>query len=106
MCDALTDAGVTPWLVDFALRPHGHDFATVGGGALAHASGIAWEALAKLSRADAAQIMIKGGGKIVSPKAMSGAIDGIIGVGGANGSTLSLIHISEPTRLGMISYAV
>jgi uncharacterized protein (UPF0261 family) len=88
MCDALTDAGVTPWLVDFALRPHGHDFATVGGGALAQASGIAWEALAKLSRADAAQTMIKGGGKIVSPKAMSGAIDGIIGVGGANGSTM------------------
>src|SRR5665648_520335 len=24
----------------------------------------------------------------------------------ANGSSLSLIHISEPTRLGMISYAV
>ena len=88
MCDALTDAGVTPWLVDFALRPHGHDFATVGGGALAHASGIAWEALAQLSRADAAQAMIKGGGKIVSPKAMSGEIDGIIGVGGANGSTM------------------
>jgi uncharacterized protein (UPF0261 family) len=88
MCDALTDAGVTPWLVDFALRPHGHDFATVGGGALAYASGIAWEGLAKLSRADAAQTMIKGGHKVVGPKATSGAIDGIIGVGGANGSTM------------------
>lgn len=88
MCDALTGAGVTTWLVDFALRPHGHDFATVGGGALAYASGIAWEGLAKLSRADAAQTMIKGGHKVVGPKATSGEIDGIIGVGGANGSTM------------------
>jgi len=88
MCDALTDAGVTPWLVDFALRPHAHDFATVGGGVLAHASGVAWEALAQLSRADAAQTMIKGGGKVVGSKATSGEIDGIIGVGGANGSTM------------------
>lgn len=88
MCDALRAAGVTPWLIDFSLRPHAHDFATIGGGALAHASGIAWEALANLSRADAAQTMIKGGGKVVGPKATSGEIDGIIGVGGANGSTM------------------
>ena len=88
MCDSLSIAGVTPWLIDFALRPHGHDFAAVGGDVLARASGIAWEALAKLSRADAAQTMIKGGRKIVSPKATSGEIDGIIGVGGANGSTM------------------
>jgi uncharacterized protein (UPF0261 family) len=88
MCDSLRVAGVTPWLIDFALRPHGHDFAAVGGDVLARASGIAWEALAKLSRADAAQTMIKGGGKIVGPKATSGEIDGIIGVGGANGSTM------------------
>ena len=88
MCDALTDAGVTPWLIDFALRPHDHDFAAIGGGALAHASGITWKALAQLSRADAAQTMIKGGGKVVSHQAMLGAIDGIIGVGGANGSTM------------------
>ena len=67
----------------------GHDFATVGGGALAHASGIAWEALAQLSRADAAQAMIKGGGKMVQPEGNVGEIDGwIIGVGGANGSTM------------------
>ena len=88
MCDSLSIARVTPWLIDFALRPHGHDFAAVGGDVLARASGIAWEALAKLSRADAAQTMIKGGRKIVSPKATSGEIDGIIGVGGANGSTM------------------
>ena len=88
MCDALRAAGVTPWLIDFALRPHAHDFATIGGGALAHASGIAWEDLAKLSRADAAQTMIKGGSTVVGPKAAAGEIDGIIGVGGANGPTM------------------
>jgi uncharacterized protein (UPF0261 family) len=86
--DALTAAGVTPWLVDMALKPHTHDFAAVGGGEVASASGIAWDALARLSRAEAAQTNIRGGSKIVGAKAAAGEIDGIIGVGGANGSTV------------------
>src|SRR5450756_2863081 len=35
-----------------------------------------------------------------------GAEDGVRRAGGAPAPALSLIHISEPTRLGMISYAV
>ena len=88
MCDALAAAGVTPWLVDMALKPHAHAFADVAGGDVAQASGIAWEALAQLSRADAAQTAIKGGSKVVGAKVAAGAIDGIIGIGGANGSTM------------------
>ena len=35
-----------------------------------------------------------------------GADDGSLGVSRRGEDGLSLIHISEPTRLGMISYAV
>ncbi len=89
MCAALRDAGVTPWLFDLSLRPHKHDVADVNGGAVAQASGTTWEALAKLSRADAAQTMIKGAAKLVSDKVAGGDLAGIVGIGGANGSTMS-----------------
>ena len=89
MCAALREAGVTPWLFDLSLRPHKHDVADVNGDAVAQASGTTWDALAKLSRADAAQTMIKGAAKLVSDKAASGTLAGIVGVGGANGSTMS-----------------
>jgi uncharacterized protein (UPF0261 family) len=85
----LREAGVTPWLFDLSLRPHKHDVADVNGDAVAQASGTTWDALAKLSRADAAQTMIKGAVKLVSDKVASGALSGIVGVGGANGSTMS-----------------
>jgi uncharacterized protein (UPF0261 family) len=88
VCDALSAAGATPWLVDLALRPHEHNFAALSAEAVARASDIAWNELALLSRADAAQKIIKGGSKLVSAQASAGLIDGIIGVGGANGSTI------------------
>ena len=72
MCAALHDAGVTPWLFDLSLRPHKHDVADVNGDAVAQASGTTWDALAKLSRADAAQTMIKGAAKMVSDKVAGG----------------------------------
>ena len=55
VCDALSAAGATPWLVDLALRPHEHNFAALSAEVVAQASGIAWNELALLSRADAAQ---------------------------------------------------
>ncbi len=88
VCDALSAAGATPWLVDFALRLHEHKFAAVSADVVAQASGITREELARLSRAEAAQIMIKGGSKLVGAQASAGLIDGVIGVGGANGSTI------------------
>ena len=89
VCDALAEAGVTPWLVDLSLRPHAQGFADVGGAEVAAAAGTSWAALAALSRADAAQTMIAGGSEIVQARQASGAIDGVLGVGGANGSTMA-----------------
>src|SRR5665648_1042367 len=43
-------------------------------------------------------LIISGSGEVIEPD------DGIAAIG--SGGNLSLIHISEPTRLGMISYAV
>jgi uncharacterized protein (UPF0261 family) len=89
VCDALAKAGVTPWLVDLSLRPHAHDFAHVGGAAVAAASGTDWETLGKLARAEAAQTMIAGGIAVVQARLASGEIAGALGVGGANGSTMA-----------------
>jgi uncharacterized protein (UPF0261 family) len=89
VCDALAEAGVTPWLVDLSLRPHRHVVADVGGAEVAAAAGLAWEALAALSRAEAAQCMIAGASTIVQAQQRVGAIAGVLGVGGANGSTMA-----------------
>src|SRR5665648_962694 len=48
----------------------------------------------------------KNGPSIYSLDAIGGLIDERKVVATGSGSMLSLIHISEPTRLGMISYAV
>jgi uncharacterized protein (UPF0261 family) len=89
MCAALRAAGMTPWLLDLSLRPHAQGVADVGGDLVAQASGTTWQALAALSRADAAQTMIKGGARIVGEKVASGVLSGIVGIGGANGSTMA-----------------
>lgn len=89
MAEALREAGAVPWLVDLSLRPHGQDFADIGGGEVARAAGIAWDELRALSRADAAERMIGGGAALVRTKFADGGIDGLIGLGGANGSTMA-----------------
>jgi uncharacterized protein (UPF0261 family) len=89
MQEALREAGAEPWLVDLSLRPHAQDFAEVGGAEIAKASGIAWDDLRALSRAEAAERMIGGGAAIVGAKFARGEIDGLIGLGGANGSTMA-----------------
>jgi uncharacterized protein (UPF0261 family) len=89
VCDALREAGAMPWLADLSLRPHAHDFANVSGRVLAQASGTTWDALGRMSRADAAQIMIAGATRVVAEKVAGGGLAGILGVGGANGSTMA-----------------
>jgi uncharacterized protein (UPF0261 family) len=89
VCDALRQAGAAPWLVDLSLRPHAHTFAEVGGAEVAAAAGVSWEALAKLSRAEAARTMIQGGTKIVQARQLADGIAGALGFGGANGSTMA-----------------
>src|SRR5690606_3437042 len=87
--EALRVAGAHPWLADLSLRPHRHDFADVSGDALARAAGASWEALAALSRADAAQRMITGGTAVVRDALSKNGIKGVLGIGGANGSTMA-----------------
>ena len=89
MCDALRAAGVEPWLVDLSLRPHRQTMADMGGDMVAQRGGTSWDALSKMSRADAATAMIAGGLEIVQEKRASGEIGGVLGVGGANGSTMA-----------------
>jgi uncharacterized protein (UPF0261 family) len=89
ICDALTKAGATPWLVDLSLRPHELDFADVSGETVAKSAGLAWADIGRLSRAGAAGAMIQGGTEIVREKLARREIDGVLGVGGANGSTIA-----------------
>lgn len=89
VCDALTVAGATPWLVDLSLRPHQHDFADVSGETVAKSAGFAWADIGRLTRAEAAKAMIQGGTEIVRAKFARREIDGVLGVGGANGSTMA-----------------
>ena len=89
VCNALTAAGATPWLVDLSLRPHSHDFADVNAGKIVESAGLAWADLGRLARADAARAMIAAGIEIVRARFARREIDGVIGVGGANGSTIA-----------------
>ena len=89
VCDALREMGAAPWLVDLSLRPHGHGFADVGGAEVAAAAGLAWDAIGRLSRAEAARVMAASASKLVLARQTAGAIAGTLGVGGANGSTMA-----------------
>ncbi len=99
VCDALSRAGVRPWLVDLSLRPHQSGDASVPGGRLAEAAGSTWEELAKLDRTRAAEIMVSGGEKILMERFEAGELSGVMGVGGANGSSMacSLMRALPPT---------
>ncbi|MEE9257089.1 MAG: Tm-1-like ATP-binding domain-containing protein [bacterium] len=89
VCEALSRAGVVPWLMDLSLRPHGVEGASVAGGELAEAAGSTWGALGEMDRTRAAEVMVSGGGKILQEKFLAGEISGAIGVGGANGSSMA-----------------
>ncbi len=84
----LREAGAEPWLIDMSLKPHDKSGADLAGGEVAKLSGSTWNALAEMERAEAAETMIKGGIKAINEKFDRGEIDGVIGVGGANGCTV------------------
>ena len=88
-CDVVEKAGGDPWLMDLSLRPHDKQGAAVGGREIAEASGTTWDALDKMSRAEAAETMIIGATEILKQKFEAGDIGGVVGVGGANGCTMS-----------------
>ena len=89
VCDALTRAGVAPWLVDLSLRPHGVAGADIAGGELAEAGGATWDGLAALDRTRASDIMVAGGTSILRERFRAGAFGGVIGLGGANGTSMA-----------------
>jgi uncharacterized protein (UPF0261 family) len=89
VCERLRDAGVVPWLVDLSLRPHAYRFADVSGEIVAERAGTTLDALARLSRADAAQTMAAGGAQVVQDRFRAGELHGLLGVGGANGCTIA-----------------
>lgn len=98
LCDALRQAGAEPWLMDLSLKPHETSGADVTGDEVAVASGTRWASLAKMNRGGAAENMIKGGTKLLLDKADAGELAGVIGIGGANGSTVfcAMMRALEP----------
>ena len=60
----------------------------MGGNELAKATGVSWDDLADMVRFEAAETMIRGGSKLLMEKFETGDLFGIIGIGGANGSTV------------------
>ena len=88
VADVLARAGATPWIVDLSLKSHAVDGADVEGAEVAAAAGAAWQTLNERSRADAAEVMVEGGTKMLLEKFTAGEIHGAIGLGGANGTNL------------------
>jgi len=89
VAEALSRAGVTPWLVDLSLKAHDGEAFGIAGGSVAAAVGESWEALSARSRQDAAAAMAAGGGKILLDRFAKGELAGVIGLGGANGTSLA-----------------
>ena len=98
LCGALSRAGVRPWLIDLSLRPHerGDPPLTedqVSGREAAEAAGATWQAMSEMDRNRAAETMIAGAGKILRARAdgsgPGGGVDGAIGLGGANGTSMA-----------------
>ena len=98
VCDALIQAGVQPWLVDVSLRPHDVVGADITGAALAEAGGSSWDGLAALDRNRAAEIMVAGGAIILRERHRAGEFAGVIGLGGANGTSMacSMMRVLPP----------
>lgn len=89
VADCLSRGGATPWIVDLSMKPHDRTGADVTGDAVAEAAGTDLASLAVLDRRGAAERMTEGGISVVRARCDAGALDGAIGLGGANGTTLA-----------------
>jgi uncharacterized protein (UPF0261 family) len=87
--DVLARAGATPWIVDLSLKTHDVAGADVKGADVAEAAGASWQALNERTRQEAAAVMAVGGTEILLEKFIKGEIAGVIGLGGANGTSLA-----------------
>ena len=89
IADVLARAGAAAWIIDLSLRPHGYGGADVTGESVAAAAGTTWSALGTRSRQEAAAMMAQGGTKLVLDRFGGGGVAGVIGIGGANGTTMA-----------------
>jgi hypothetical protein len=88
IASALERAGVAPLIVDLSMKPHDLPTADITGDQVARLAGTSWQALNGYARQEAAAVMVKGGIKFLHEKHTNGAIAGVIGIGGANGTNL------------------
>jgi uncharacterized protein (UPF0261 family) len=88
VANALTRAGVTPWIVDLSLKTHNVDGADMTGASVVASVGASWQMLNEQSRQEAATVMIEGGSKMLIEQFLKGKVAGAIGLGGANGTNL------------------
>ena len=88
-CRHLSDAGGEPWVVDLSLRGHSYKLSGVQTTAPLDHDSPEFTGLKNVSRADASQLMLESAQNCVRDKIESGTVTGIIGIGGANGSTMS-----------------
>ena len=89
VCETLAKVGIDPLLMDISLRPHAIEGADIPGGEIAQAAGISWDAMSRLNRVEAAKAMISGGTDILLGKHAQGEVNGVIAMGGANGTAMA-----------------
>ncbi|MGI9379170.1 MAG: Tm-1-like ATP-binding domain-containing protein, partial [Methyloligellaceae bacterium] len=88
-CRHLTEAGGEPWVVDLSLRGHNHKLPEVVTTLPVDHDGVEFTGLRDVSRAEASQMMLDAAQNCVRDKMDTGALRGIVGIGGANGSTMA-----------------
>jgi uncharacterized protein (UPF0261 family) len=89
VCNALSEVGVTPWLVDLSLRPHATPGADIDGGSIAAAAQSSWDEITILDRAGAGEVMVLGAQRLLLDALEQGKLSGVIGLGGANGTSIA-----------------
>ena len=89
LADVLAESGVKPLLVDLSCKPHEAGGADVTGAEVAGEGGRSWDDLARMERNAASEIMMVGGRRILVNKFQAGEIQGAVGLGGANGTSMA-----------------
>ena len=89
LADVLAESSVNSLLVDLSCRPHDAGGGDVRGVEVAAAAGRSWEELGGMERNAASEVMMEGGRRILAEKFQEGEIQGAVGLGGANGTSMA-----------------
>ena len=89
LADVLAESSVNSLLVDLSCRPHDAGGGDVRGVEVAAAAGRSWEELGGMERNTASEVMMEGGRRILAEKFQAGEIQGAVGLGGANGTSMA-----------------